>query len=174
MKILIVSDTHGSLKGLEAAIAAEGSLDWILHMGDVDRQENEIAKLAGSSRLACVRGNNDYYTQLSDELLLEIGGYKIWMTHGHRYQVYSGTDMLKNVGIMKGADIVMYGHTHCPLIEIDEENKITVINPGSVSQPRQIGRQPSYIVMVIEEGKTPTYEIKYLDKELAVRSFWLF
>ncbi len=174
MKILVVSDTHGSLKGFEAAIKAEGQIDWILHMGDVDRQEDDIARLAGRSRFACVRGNNDYYTDLANELLLEIGGYKIWMTHGHRYNVYSGTDMLKNAGIMKGADIVMYGHTHCPLIDIDKENKITVINPGSVSQPRQIGWQPSYIVMEAEEGKAPTYEIKYLDKELAVRSFWLF
>ncbi|MBO5227861.1 MAG: metallophosphoesterase [Lachnospiraceae bacterium] len=172
MKILVVSDTHGSLRGLQAAIKAEGKLDWILHMGDVDRQEDELAALAGRSMFACVKGNNDYYSQLSNELLLDIRGYKIWMTHGHRYQVYSGNDMIKNVGIMKGADIIMYGHTHSPLVEIDKENKITVINPGSISQPRQLGRQPSYIVMEIEEGKTPSYEIKYLDKELAVRSFW--
>lgn len=172
MKILIVSDTHGSLKGLQAALEAEGVPDWILHLGDVDRQEDEILALAPKSRFACVRGNNDYYTNLSDELFLEIGGYKIWMTHGHRYQVYSGTDMIKNTGIMKGADIVMHGHTHTPFIDIDEENKITVINPGSISQPRQIGRQPSYIVMELEDGRSPVYEIRYLDKEFAVHSFW--
>lgn len=172
MKILVVSDTHGSLKGMEAAIKAEGKIDWILHMGDVDRQEDEIAALAGRSMLACVKGNNDYYSQLSGELMLEICGYKIWMTHGHRYNPYSGTDALKNTGMLKGADIVMYGHTHVPAVEVDEENKITIINPGSVSQPRQLGRQPSYIIMELEEGKTPSYEIKYLDKELAVRSFW--
>ncbi len=174
MKILVVSDTHGSLRGMEAAIKEEGRVDWIMHLGDVDRQEDEIAALAAvaDSRLACIKGNNDYYSPLSAELMLEICGYKIWMTHGHRYEPYTGTAALKNTGIFKGVDIVMYGHTHIPSVEIDRESKITVINPGSISQPRQPGRQPSYIVMEAEEGKEPSYEIKYLDKELAVRSFW--
>lgn len=173
MRILVVSDTHGNLNGFKKALEEEKNLDWVLHMGDVDRQEDALANLV-RCRFACVRGNNDYFTELNDELLLDIAGIKILMTHGHRYQVYSGTDMLKNVGIMKGADVVMYGHTHCPLVEIDKENKITVINPGSITQPRQLGRQPSYIIMEVEEGKEPRYEIKYMDKQPATSNYWLF
>ena len=45
----------------------------------------------------------------------------------------------------------MYGHTHTPVVE--EENGILVINPGSLTFPRQQGRRPSYAVMEIEEEK---------------------
>ena len=51
----------------------------------------------------------------------------------------------------KGCKIAMYGHTHMPLIE--NEDGILVINPGSLTYPRQRGRRPSYAVMQIEEGK---------------------
>lgn len=173
MKILIVSDTHGRLTNFEKALEAEGRLDWVLHMGDVERQEDELARMVRCN-FACVKGNNDYYTELAGELMLNIGGYKIWMTHGHRYQVYSGIDMIKNVGLMKEADIVMYGHTHMPLVEEDTELGITIINPGSITAPRQIGRQPSYIVMELEEGKKPVYTVKYLEKQTSSGSFWLF
>ena len=50
----------------------------------------------------------------------------------------------------KDCQIVMYGHTHTPVVE--EENGILVINPGSLTYPRQRGRRPSYAVMEIEEG----------------------
>ncbi|MBQ9764736.1 MAG: metallophosphoesterase [Lachnospiraceae bacterium] len=165
MRILVVSDTHGRLDGLRKALDAEGKLDWLLHMGDVGGQEDEIADLANAKRcmLACVKGNNDIFSDLANELMLNIGGYKIWMTHGHRYNVYSGIASIKNTAIMKGADIVMYGHTHSPLVDIDKENRITIINPGSLTSPRQIGRKLSYIMMEICEGKEPTYEIKFVD-----------
>ena len=54
----------------------------------------------------------------------------------------------------------MYGHTHMPVIE--DEDGILVINPGSLTYPRQRGRRPSYAVMQIEEGKDPQVEIRYL------------
>ena len=60
----------------------------------------------------------------------------------------------------KGCKIAMYGHTHMPVIE--NEDGILVINPGSLTYPRQRGRRPSYAVMQIEEGKDPQVEIRYL------------
>ena len=53
-----------------------------------------------------------------------------------------------------------YGHTHRPVVE--EEDGILVINPGSLTFPRQQGRRPSYAVMDVEEGKDLQVEIKYL------------
>ena len=39
----------------------------------------------------------------------------------------------------RGADIVMYGHTHVPALTIDAD--LVTLNPGSLTYPRQQGRQ---------------------------------
>ena len=58
------------------------------------------------------------------------------------------------------ADIVMYGHTHKP--SLHEVDGLMVINPGSISYPRQADRKASYIVMNIEENSKPYFELKYV------------
>ena len=45
--------------------------------------------------------------------------------------------------------MVIYGHTHRPVIT--EENGIKVLNPGSLTYPRQEGRKYTYIIMEIDE-----------------------
>ena len=60
----------------------------------------------------------------------------------------------------KDCQAVIYGHTHRPVVE--EEDGILVINPGSLTFPRQQGRRPSYAVMDVEEGKDLQVEVKYL------------
>ena len=82
------------------------------------------------------------------------------MTHGHYYYVHSGNEQLKSAGRRNKADIVLFGHTHRPTLEIDED--IIVANPGSLTYPRQEKRRPSYMVMYLEKGKQPEIEIKYL------------
>lgn len=56
----------------------------------------------------------------------------------------------------------MFGHTHYPYL--DEEEDLTVLNPGSLSYPRQPGRKPSYLVMQIDEQGKAHYEHRYLEK----------
>ena len=82
------------------------------------------------------------------------------LTHGHYYNVSAGLELLKNEAIARGANIVMFGHTHRPLINIDDE--VTIINPGSLSYPRQDGRRPSYIIMEIDDKGEAHYTINYL------------
>ena len=63
-------------------------------------------------------------------------------------------------GMENDADIVMFGHIHIPLVRSDKG--VTIVNPGSISLPRQPGGEPTYIVMTVEEGCEPEYEIRYL------------
>ena len=56
------------------------------------------------------------------------------------------TAMLKDEAKSRGFNIVMYGHTHRPSIDMSDP-EVTVINPGSLAYPRQEGRRPTYIVM---------------------------
>ena len=63
-------------------------------------------------------------------------------------------------GKARECQVVLFGHTHRPV----EENRrgILLLNPGSLSYPRQEGRRPSYAVMELQQGKAPVAEIRYL------------
>ena len=45
MKILIVSDTHGRLENLERVIEMTKPIDALIHLGDVEGQEDYIRRL---------------------------------------------------------------------------------------------------------------------------------
>ena len=63
-------------------------------------------------------------------------------------------------GKARNADIVMFGHTHKPYLETFGE--MTVLNPGSLSYPRQEGRRGSYIIMEIDEEGNTDFSIHYV------------
>ena len=90
-----------------------------------------------------------------------IGRYKVWITHGHQYYVSMSSETIKEEAIDRGVDIVFYGHTHRPVIEIDEE--IIAINPGSLSYPRQEGRQASYVLMDIDREGEAHFTLRYVE-----------
>lgn len=159
MRILIVSDTHGRDKNLEYVLKREGKIDAFIHLGDLEGSE-EYLPYQISCPVYMVAGNNDYYSRLNRELIAELGKYKVMLTHGHEYVFWTETGGLANAGRARGVDIVMFGHTHCPLVEVRED--ITLINPGSLSLPRQAGGRPSYIIMTIDDAGEADYEIKYL------------
>ena len=84
------------------------------------------------------------------EEIIEIEGYKILVTHGHYYYVNSGVDNLKAYAREQGVDIAMFGHTHVPYFEVDDE--LTILNPGSLTYPRQMGRKPTFLMMEIDDN----------------------
>lgn len=160
MKVLIVSDTHGREQNLAEALEQTGSIDQLIHLGDVEGGAEHIRELAGDAPAAIIAGNNDFFCDLPNERIFTLGGHRIFMTHGHGYFVHSGTLYLKREARKKGADIVMFGHTHKPYME--EDNELLVLNPGSLSLPRQEGHRPTYIVMEIADDGRISYELCYL------------
>ena len=55
----------------------------------------------------------------------------------------------------------MYGHTHIPLIQY--EQGMYIINPGSITLPRQEGRKPSYILMELDRFGEVHFTLNFLD-----------
>lgn len=159
MKILIISDTHGRHGNLEAVIEKEQPFDMMIHLGDVEGGEDYIQALV-DCEVKMIAGNNDFYTRLPQECEFEVEGLRIFMTHGHQYSVHRGVDRLAQVAREKGADIVMFGHIHMPVLETNVDTM--VLCPGSISCPRQMGRRPSYVVMNLKKGMQPECEIVYL------------
>ena len=157
MKILIISDIHGSSYYAEKIkeIDEREKPDQIVLLGDLYyhgprndlTQEYNPMKVAGvlndfGEKLRTVRGNCDAevdemisYFKFDQHLTIQVNGKNVFFTHGHIYNM----DNLPEQQI----DIMFYGHYHTGFIE--EENGIIFANPGSISLPKN-NTKHSYIV----------------------------
>ncbi len=160
MRILIVSDTHRKNDNYFKILSRQEQLDMVIHCGDVEGSEYALSQ-AADCPVSMVLGNNDFFSELPRELELTIEDKKVWITHGHNYCVSMGVEMLKQEARARGVDVVMFGHTHKPYLEIEED--LVTLNPGSLSYPRQEGRKPSFAIMETDRFGKWHYWIAYLE-----------
>jgi uncharacterized protein len=157
MKIGIMSDSHGNKTAIEAAAASAGDVDFWLHAGDCCSDADYLG-LISKKKVIKVSGNCDYPSRtIKDEELIEAGGHIIFLTHGHTYGVKWGTDDLAVIAANEGADIAVYGHTH--IADQSKRGNVLVLNPGSISQPRD-GSKPSFMLLSFSEGKVSVEQVK--------------
>ena len=149
MKIGIISDTHGNMSSIEKVVPYLKKSDLIIHAGDcVD--DAEYLHYATDVEVKSVKGNCDLYTRNeSYELTFNANGKKIFLCHGHYYDVKYGLNSLLNMAKRNNIDIVIFGHTHIPLYEVIDN--IIFINPGSTTYPRG-GSEKSFGILIIEEN----------------------
>ena len=161
MRVLIVSDTHGRLDHFEEILENEDPFDLCVHCGDFEGQEDIIYEMTGPE-CACVMvpGNNDYLSNLPREKTIKIGKLTAWITHGHNYYVSMDPAIIGEEAQSRYVDIVMFGHTHKPLIQF--MGGVLLINPGSLTYPRQEGRRPSYVVLEIDGREILDAHIEYM------------
>lgn len=159
MRVLIVSDTHRRNDNFFSVLDRVGPVDMVVHCGDAEGGEYAISEAAGCP-VQIVLGNNDFFSDLPRESEFQIGRYKVWLVHGHNYFVSMGNENLKQEAIYKGVDIVMYGHTHKPVIDL--EDSVIAINPGSLTYPRQDNKRPSYIMMEIDRFGEAHFTLNFL------------
>ncbi len=157
MRVLIVSDTHKQNDAYFRVLKKQKP-DMVIHCGDAEGSEYALTE-AADCPVHIVLGNNDFFSDLPRELMLDVGPYKVWVVHGHNYYVSMGNERLKQEAEIRGADVVLYGHTHRPAV--DRDKKVIAVNPGSLSYPRQEGHRPSYIVMELDKKNELHFEIKY-------------
>ncbi len=165
MKVLVLSDSHGEDRYVAMALDREWPIDALLHLGDLQEDEDEFAQiLAGEDvPIFLVKGNCDYFADYPPSRIIELAGHRILMAHGHGYYVNFGTHDLAADAQANNCDIAIYGHTHRP--EIDESTPgLLILNPGSISFPRQPGREKSYMILELEEGVAPKAEIRYFER----------
>ena len=151
MKVLIVSDTHRRDENLRAVIRKEMPFDMMVHLGETEGSEVYFEDWVRNERCSVytVRGNNDFFSASPAERMIYIGKYKVFMTHGHMYGVSMSTSRLREEAKSRGADIAMFGHSHRPHLARVED--LIVLNPGSLSYPRQADRKGTYVVMTLDE-----------------------
>lgn len=89
MKIVIVSDTHGSRKNIENVCECNPDADMLIHLGDVEDDADYIEAIF-ECPTHIVGGNNDFFSRLPREEEFELEGHNIFITHGHAYYVSMG------------------------------------------------------------------------------------
>lgn len=146
MDILIFSDSHGAVGNINEVMArCISPPDAVIFLGDGLRDLDRAN--TGDAELHCVRGNCDFGAVFEeDEEIFVLGGLKIMITHGHKYGVKSGYASLAEHAARRGADIIIFGHTHAPMLHCfsageqigntELKKPLYVFNPGSLREGR--------------------------------------
>jgi putative phosphoesterase len=148
----LISDTHGLLRpGVHDALAG---VELILHAGDVGGSEilDELGLIAP---VRAVFGNTDPPDEprLVEEITIEIGGLRVHISHGHEV----GSPTPAKLAVRYDADVVVYGHTHRPLVT--QYDGRLIVNPGAAGAKR-FNISPSVGRLTIANGKA---EIEIID-----------
>lgn len=163
MKYMFASDIHGSAyycrKMLEAYDREKAErlviLGDILYHGprnDLPKEyaPKEVIALLNERKndIYAVRGNCEAevdqmvlnFPVLADYCVLELEGRTFYATHGHVYNE-------GNLPPIREGDILIHGHTH--VLRAEKKEGYTILNPGSVSIPKE-GNPPTYAIF--EDG----------------------
>jgi len=174
MKLFFISDIHGSAYYLEKALEffEKEKADYLVILGDQlyhgarnqlprDYDTKKVASILNSytDKIIAVRGNCESevdqmvlnYPTMSDYSIILYNNKRLFLTHGHIFN----KDNMPN---LSDGDALIYGHTHVPLAE--KINNIFVINPGSITFPKEY---TPHCYGILHEN---IFEIKTLDGEI--------
>jgi putative phosphoesterase len=131
LRLGLLSDTHGLLR--PEVFDALAGVDHVLHAGDVGPAEL-LTELEAIAPVTAVSGNTDGWEvahRVPEEARLELGGATVVLVHGHRLPSRAPAAL---AAAYPDADLVVFGHTHEPLIE--RFGRTLVVNPGSAGRRR--------------------------------------
>lgn len=151
MKVIVFSDSHGNSRNLSKALKQHQDADMYIHLGDGEVEFNRLKIDYPQLKMYHVAGNCDYDSLHPNDLILGADyNVKIFATHGHRYYVKYSMEAIEAAARENGCQIALFGHTHVSYNSY--QNGLYVMNPGSISCPRD-GQKPSYgIVEVTKSG----------------------
>ena len=149
-RILVFSDSHGSCGHMCEIVDKIYSYDLLVHCGDYSADAAFLRKAYPDSTVISVCGNNEYGGSADKySEIIELGGVKIFVTHGHREGVRSGYGTLIEKAEREGCTLCLFGHTHRAVSA--RQNGIELLNPGSCNSA--FG---TYGVAEIENGRAKT------------------
>jgi hypothetical protein len=159
VRLGVIADTHGLLR--PAVFDAFANVDHILHAGDVG-PDDLLTELETLAPVTAVYGNTDGFDirrRCPQVAQLELDGFYVTVTHGDQFGSPAPEVLHAS---FPDADIIVYGHTHRPLLELVDRT-VTVMNPGSAG-PRRFDLLPSVGIMELETGIPPRARLVPLDE----------
>ena len=158
-RILIISDSHSQLSYIDDVLRKhKNDYDILVHLGDQCSDmltflplEN---KTESSKQVYLVRGNieNDLVfnsdskiqKEFKESVSLEIEGFSVFFTHGHRFSLQSTSLFLQKTAVKNGYDLVFHGHTHQRRNQVVDG--IRYFNPGAL-----VNRE--YAIVTLDDKK---------------------
>lgn len=141
-----MSDTHSDRAVITQVVNQNPDVNAIFHCGD-----SELAYTASELQKAYkVRGNCDHDVNFPTEVEEEIEGKRIFMTHGHLFNVKSSLTALSYRAREVQADAVLFGHSH--VLGVELVDGILYVNPGSLLLPRGRKEKSYAVIENIENG----------------------
>lgn len=156
MLVAVISDTHNNGSAIKAVKKYISNADILLFLGDGEEDIKKISE-GFEGEIYAVSGNCDFSGRNPQEMIVEVLDKKIFICHGHKYNVKYGYNSIFYKGKELGVDMVLFGHSHTPMI--DEKEDLILMNPGSVSHGHgPMKRSLGYIE--IEDDKKPMAYIR--------------
>lgn len=177
VKVLVISDTHGSVYYWNKIKKIAEQVDEIFHLGDVlyhgprnplpeGYNPKELVEELKKFNINYIRGNCDAdvdvkvlgLQEMPKQTMEFFKDIPIYLFHGESIENdnFDVTSFAKNHNVR----IILHGHTHIPKIE--EKEGIIIANPGSLSLPKG-GFPQTY--MIIDLSNTPKITIYDLDNK---------
>jgi putative phosphoesterase len=150
VRIGVISDTHGNLR--PEVLEVFSQVEHILHGGDIGSLE-VLERLEKLAPVTAVYGNVDGFqvrSRCQKVARLELMGFIAVVTHGDQFGSPTPEVLRRE---FPEADIIVFGHTHRPLLELVDQT-VTVMNPGAAG-PAPSGMPPSVGIMEVEPGIPP-------------------
>jgi hypothetical protein len=146
-RVGLISDTHGLLRN--QVFERFAGVKLILHAGDVGDLDI-LAQLAALAPVRAVYGNTDGFAirgAAPAQVALELEGWKLLVTHGHELGSPKPAALRKTY---PAADIIIYGHTHVPLVA--EHDGTLIVNPGAAG-PARFDLKPGVALLELAPGQ---------------------
>ena len=147
----VISDTHGLLR--EEAFSALNGSDFILHAGDIGKEE-VISRLSEIAPVIAVRGNidkDDWAAKYPEYITCQVDEVSFYILHR--------IEDLDLDPVAAGFQVVVTGHSHKP--DIQNKEGVIYLNPGSAG-PRRF-TLPICLAKVNVEGKSAKAKLIHLD-----------
>lgn len=160
-----MSDSHGNVEFVEQLVKwfKKNKCEKIIHLGD---DWEDVAKWVEIIKVPGVFSDLYKNPDVPNRLILEFEGWNVLLTHTRKsYKDDLPTDLKPEEVIKnKEANVILYGHTHIPLIE--RKDGIIYINPGHLrpfdkkGYPPTLGIlefQPAMLGVKIADFKTKNF-----------------
>jgi putative phosphoesterase len=140
-KIVVTSDSHGKKENIYRIYKKNRDADLFIHLGDY-ASDVETAESRLGIDVVCIKANGDISSFLPLKQVLIVDGKRIAAVHGHVERVKWSLIKLNFLAQEEQADVVLFGHTHIPLIE---NSGTLFVNPGYAYSGQ-------YAVVTIDKG----------------------
>ncbi|WP_321469646.1 YfcE family phosphodiesterase [Halarcobacter sp.] len=161
MKVGILSDSHYKSDYTKEVInlLKENQAEYLIHAGDLCKEENLKHLEKSGLTYVCVFGNNDFS-------LIELSSKYNIKQEPYYFKIKDISFKLMHLPfyLTGDTDIVIYGHTH--IFETDYKNGTLFLNPGEVC-----AREKPFVECILLDINENEYIIHYYSKDINENKF---